>query len=267
MRKLLTFGALVMASAIFFTNCDKIETSELTLDLTQTATVKATLYADLDLTNLGEEFVPNGTNVIVSIPNSSFNPTATGLWTTNAVVADGEIEVTVPATDDGVTVTFTPAEFTYDQVQGYGGLSTAISGLFKCDVSSLSSVKPGEVRSLTINYNAPTLSTTHAEMFSFNYELTAILKVGDSPTIVKNTPISIYIEDKWSTTATTNDKGLITVGVPIDNTISFRFETSKDMNTTPATSKKHRYEASSYSGSPFSPVVRSVSFGNGTLWE
>ena len=75
MKKIVRIGALMLASAFVLAGCqDEIQTSELTLDLSKKATVQAYLYAELDLTHQGLEFVPNGTRVLISIPNSEFNP-------------------------------------------------------------------------------------------------------------------------------------------------------------------------------------------------
>lgn len=268
MRKLGTIGALVMAAAILFTSCEKIETSELTLDLTQTATVKVEFRAELNLTTPGLEYIPNGTNVIVSIPNNSFNATASGVWTTNAVVANGAIEVTVPATSNGVTVTFTPAEFVYAQVQTYGANSTTINKKYESDPKTLSGVKPGQERSLNATYNTPSSIPGHYEMVTLNYELLAIQKVGSPSEIVKSQQVDVYVTDEWTGTATTNTLGRISISVPAGRNVQFRYIATKDMNTgTPTTYKTHLYTGSDFTPSTTTPVLRTVNFFNGTLWE
>lgn len=269
MRKLGTIGALAMAAAILFTSCEKIETSELTLDLTQTATVKVNLYADLNHTTNGLESVPNGTNVIVSIPNSAFNSTASGLWTTDAVVANGSIEVTVPATNNGVTVTFTPAEFLYAQVQVFGSNVPTIQKLFKATAAySLGSVKPGETRSYDITYNNITPPINYTETVSKKFELRADI---DETTIgqelvPQGTSVTFYTSD-WSLAVSVQAAGRVEISVPKSETIYARFEATKTLNTAPVTAKKYRYDTTVGSYSETSPVVSSVYFGSGQQWE
>lgn len=269
MRKLGTIGALVMAAAILFTSCEKIETSELTLDLTQTATVKVYLYAELNQTTNGLESVPNGTNVIVSIPNSAFNSTASGLWTSNVVVANGAIEVTVPATNSGVTVTFTPAEFVYAQVQSFGSNAQTIQKLFKATAGySLGAVKPGENRSYEITYNSITTPSNYTETVSRKFELRADLDettVGQE-LVPMGTSVTFYTTN-WSSTVSVQAAGKVEMSVPKSETIYARFEATKTLNTVPVSAKKYRYDTNVGFFSESAPTTSFVYFGGGQQWE
>lgn len=121
MKKIVRIGALMLASAFVLAGCqDEIQTSELTLDLSKRRRYRHIFMPNWDLTHQGLEFVPNGTRVLISIPNSEFNPSASGNWIDTAYVNNGFIQATVPATNTGVTVQLIPGEFTYDQVQPYG---------------------------------------------------------------------------------------------------------------------------------------------------
>jgi len=268
MKKTNVLSALFIASAIVFASCEKeIETSNLTLDKSQKATVKAYLYAELDNTKQGLEFAPNGTKVIVSIPNSSFNGNATGKWMDTVSVTNGLIETTVPTTNAGVTVTFTPAEFTSDQVQPFGSLSNTISKLYKVTTSNTLSVFPNETRTSEITYNSFDSFDNFAEKVNVKIELKAIFKEGDASVVLpQNTTISVF-NNGWATTATVGEKGLITVSVPKGETITLRFEATKTLLTIPVTTKKYRYEAKFDAPSTSTPVQYSEDFGDGEVWE
>jgi hypothetical protein len=263
MRKLGTIGALVMAAAILFTSCEKIETSELTLDLTQTATVKVYLFAELNQTTNGLESVPNGTNVIVSIPNNAFNSSASGLWTTNAVVANGAIEVTVPATNIGVSVTFTPAEFLYAQVQGFGANAATIQKLYKANLGPyiLGAVKPGEIRSYNITYNLTETPINYTETVSRKFELRADIDAttttgGLQETVPQNTVVTFY-NTTFMTTATVGAGGIVTVNLPWGQPVSARFQAIKTLTLLPnVTTKNYRYTATFNSYTESSPVAQ-----------
>ncbi|SDD40968.1 hypothetical protein [Williamwhitmania taraxaci] len=272
-RSFRVLGVLALVAGLALTGCKKdIETSDLTLDLTKKATVTAYFYAETDNQTQGLEFAETGTKVVVSIPNSAFNPAATGNWTDTAAIADGKITVSIPATNAGVTVTFYPAEFIKEQTQAFGSNTASIKKIFKLTAgTTVTAVKPGQVRIHQATYTAEAFSN-FVEKVDIKIELRAILKVGDPSSLLQSGKIvDVYCTDagqEFHTTATLQDKGIISVSVPKDKDITIRFEASKDMNTLPdASSKKYRYEKSITAPSASTPVKISVDFGDGTVWE
>lgn len=262
------FYALFIAVAIMFVSCDEIETSDLTLDQSKSATVQAYIYASLDLTAQGLEFAPNGTNVIVSIPNSAFNSSASGQWVDTAIVANGMISLTVPTTDNGVTVSFTPAEFTYDQVQAYGSNSATILKLYKStSAGSLSSVKPSEFRTHEITYNSISTFDNFTETVDVKFE--GIADVDQTVTdefVPASTVITIY-NSNFSTTVSAGAAGRFDVSIPKSESVTLVFEATKTLNTVPVTTKKYKYTTTYGAPSTSTPVVQTINFGSGQVWE
>jgi len=259
----------MVACILFLASCEEIEKSDLTLDLTKEATVKAFIYAELDRTSQGLEFAPTGTEVIVSIPNSAFNPSASGNWTTVATVTDGIIELTVPVTNSGVTVSFTPAEFVYDQVQPYGSNSSTIQKLYKSTTpGSLTTVKPGQERTHEITYNSYSTFENFTETVNVKFEGYADIDETNAGNefIPSSTVIHIYNNDFYTTT-TVGAAGQFEVNLPKSENVTLRFETTKTLNTAPVTTKNYRYTTNHFSPSSTSPVRQTISFGSGSLWE
>jgi len=268
-RSFRTLGILALASGLALTGCQKeIETSNLTLDLTKKATVTAYFYAETDNQTQGLEFAEPGTKVIVSIPNSEFNPAASGNWTDTATIANGKITVSVPATTKGVIVTFYPAEFTKEQTQVFGSNTIKISKIFKLTAgSALAGVKAGETRTHQATYSAGVSFDNFTEKVSMKIELKAIFKEGDASVVLpQNTVINMFTNG-WAATATVGEKGIINVNVPKGETIYFQFEATKTLNTVPVTTKKYRYTEEQDAPLASSPVQYTVDFGNGKVWE
>jgi len=268
--KRLKFLVLSLLTLTLFgiTGCEKVEQSELTLDLSKTATIKVTYWADLDLTQLGYEKVPDGIKVLVTIPNSAFNPTASGHWSTTAETVDGSIEVTVPVVLNGANVTFTPEEFEYDQVQTPDNPSQTIKKHFALSSSHSLTAKPGQKYTRDIQYNNVTTVEGQDEMISRKFEIRAILEAGQPSEIITNKTITIYSPNNWSTTATTDDKGQLTVQLPKNKTCYFEFEAQKDIDSDPAVEdfKNYKY-TKTFSSSSSSEAVTILDFGNGEIWE
>jgi len=271
MKKIVRIGALMLASAFVLAGCqDEIQTSELTLDLSKKATVQAYLYAELDLTHQGLEFVPNGTRVLISIPNSEFNPSASGNWIDTAYVNNGFIQATVPVTNTGVTVQLIPAEFTYDQVQPYGAVSGVIPKLYKfTGTSTLGAVKPGQVRTQQITYNSIEALSNHVETVSRRFE--GYADTDETEVGLEYVPRGVVMtifNSGWSTTVTVDFSGRFDANVPVNETVYFRFQAPKQVYTTyPSTTvKTYRYTTSGYF-TESSPVLTPLNFGGGELWE
>lgn len=268
MRKIKTILGLCAAAVLLFAGCEEIESTNLTLDLTKKATVKAYVYAQLDQTIQGLEFAPNGTKVIVSIPNSSFNSSASGNWVDTATVTNGLISISVPATNAGVTVSFTPAEFTYNQIQAFGSNSATISKLYKSTTpGSLSTVKPGQIRTHEINYDDMSSFDNFIEKVDLEFEARANVDENVVDEFVPASTIVNVYTSTWATTATVGAAGRFDVSVPKGETISFRFEANKALVGPPAAIKKHRYTTTFSAPSNSTPVVQSLDFGDGVIWE
>jgi hypothetical protein len=133
MKKLfLSFFALAMGMTVF-TSCEKEETaSPLTIDKTQTATMKGYLFADLDLTKAGLEVVPAGTKVFGYITNADIlDNSANGLWKDTVVVGtDGSYTFTFPIGFTSSTLNIVPLAFEFEQVQGFGVYDTTLPKVF-----------------------------------------------------------------------------------------------------------------------------------------
>jgi hypothetical protein len=268
MRKIKTILGFCAAAVLLFAACEEVESTDLTLDLTKKATVRAYFYAELDYTILGDEFAPNGTKVIVSIPNSSFNSSASGNWVDSATINNGMIEIEVPATNAGVTVTITPAEFVYDQKQAANQNSSIIKKIFSVSaVQTIASVKPGETRTKQIDYNTMTQFNNFTETVSLKFELRANVDENVLNEFVPASTVITLYTTEWTTTATVAASGRIDVSVPKDETISLRFEANKALVGPPASTKKYRYSKTFSNTDETTPVLQSIDFGDGEVWE
>lgn len=271
------FGVILLALVFAFASCEKdITTSELTLDLTKKATVKVYFFAELDKTIQGLELVPNGTKVLVTIPNSSFNAGVAGNWIDSAKVNNGFIEVKVPTTSTGVTVTFKSAEFTYDQVQPYGSVSNKISKIYSVTAAQTISVFPGESKTKEITYDGQNQLDNFVEKVNVKFELKADIDDTNDPDreYVPSTTVVTFYTATWSATATVGEKGTVTVDAPKGEKINIRFDASKTIWVVPATipaskeTKKYRYTYEEYQvPSITEPSLKQVDCGEGVLWQ
>jgi len=106
MKRLSFAICALLASVALFTACSKDETaSAVNVDMAKTATVKGYIYAEQDVSNDKTERVANA-KITVKIANSDLNSRAnSGYWTLETTTnASGEFSVSVPTTDNGVTV-------------------------------------------------------------------------------------------------------------------------------------------------------------------
>jgi len=267
MRKFKTFFALMSVILIAITACDEIEQSELTLDLSKKAKIRAYFFAELDKTTQGLEYAPNGTKILISIPNSSFNSAASGTWVDSATVTNGLIEVEVPATSTGVTATIKPAEFTYAQVQSYGSVSSTISKIFSVTAAQTISIFPNEIKTKEITYDGQNQLDNFVEKVDLKFEARANVDENVADEFVPaSTVVSIYTST-WSTTATVGAGGRFDVSVPKGETIYFRFEANKALIGPPASIKKYKYTTNFSDTDETTPVLQDIDFGNGVLWE
>ncbi len=120
MNYLSIFGLLAVIS---FSSCKDepiVVSSAVTVATKDSATISGYVTAELNLQSAGFEAVPAGTSLLVSLPYSDLNSSATGNWQkTITVGADGKYSVKVPTNTKGVTVKITALDFDFDQIQAY----------------------------------------------------------------------------------------------------------------------------------------------------
>ncbi len=262
---------LTMASLMFSSCTEKIETSALTLDQSKKATLKVNIYAELNYTSQGLEFAPNGTEVLVRIANNNFNPAATGFWTKVETIQNGAIELEIPVNDQGVTVEIFPMEFVFDQVQPFGSVSSNISKRYRfTGVAAENGVKTNEIRTHEVVYNDITLFDNFEQTVSKKFELRADMDVttGGSEYVPNGTSVTVYT-DGWMTTGTVSAAGRIDVTLPKDENVWIRFEAGKVVTNDDGDPivRNYLYDAFIGNFSESSPVLTVVNCGGGNLWE
>ncbi|MEP2025906.1 MAG: hypothetical protein ABJH98_12020 [Reichenbachiella sp.] len=124
------FLFLVIGSALtamFATSCDEDLTSTpLSIDTFDSASYRIYPKAELDLTSAGNESVPAGTTVTLTIGYSQYSRVGNGGATNSSIVlkdtvnANGYAEFIVPVDDDGVNATVSIDGFEFAQVQADG---------------------------------------------------------------------------------------------------------------------------------------------------
>ncbi len=122
---LLVVGTAI--AAMFTTGCDEDVTSTpLSIDTMDSASVRIYPKANLDLRSAGNEAVPEGTVVTITIPYSQYSTVGTGGASNSSIVvrgtvnASGFVEFTVPVDDNGVQATVSVSGFEFLQVQADG---------------------------------------------------------------------------------------------------------------------------------------------------
>jgi hypothetical protein len=123
MKKMKFFGVIAALSLVAFSSCkdEVVVSSPITVATKDSATISGFVTADLNLQKAGNEAVPAGTQLMVTIPYSDLNSTASGTWQKFVVTVgdSGKYSVKVPTNTKGVRVTIAPIPFTYNQVQAY----------------------------------------------------------------------------------------------------------------------------------------------------
>jgi hypothetical protein len=242
-RKESKLSVILIVLSFIFASCEKeITTSNLTLDKSQKAKVKAYFYAELDKTKQGLELAPNGTKVFISIPNSSLCNTfgVSGNWIDSATINNGIIEVSVPTVSTGVTVTLKAAEFSYDQVQSFGSVSNTIPKIFSVTGAQTISVSPGESKTREITYDSQNQLDNFAEKVNCAFILKADMDetIAGNENVPQNTTVNLYTST-WAGTATVDAVGKISATIPKDEPVSINFEATKTLIVPP--SKKYLY--------------------------
>jgi len=266
MKKFRSFLLFAAVCSLFFSSCEEdIQKSDLTLDLSKKATVKAYVYAELDKTTAGYEYAPDGTEVLLTISHGNFNPSASGAWQDTAVVNNGIIEMEVPVTNDGVSVSLSCAEFSQEQLQSYDANSEKVLMLYKANSSNVR-IKTGERKTVEIFYNESALSN-HVEMVTVKYEAFADVDEREfNEYVPEGTEMHVF-NDVFSTTATVGADGVFEVKVPANIRFDMEFFAQKTLDTDPVSYKKYRYRQNNWAPSTSTPQVRQINFGNGDLWE
>lgn len=268
--KKITLMPLFLAMATLFVGCEKVEKSEMVLDTTQKATLKVYCYAQLDLTQQGLEFVPNGTQVMVRIENNNFNPGASGYWSAVGEVQNGLVEFEIPVTLQGITATIFPMEFTYNQVQPYGSNVSTITKIFRFTGAAVeNAIKPREIRTHQLTYTDMGTYNNAIQKVSRKFQLRAELDVTNSTLeYVPSGTVVYFYNNGWMTQKTVGNLGAVDVDVPINENIYVRFQASKTVleNGNPVV-KNYLYDAYVGNYSSSSPVVETINCGNGSIWE
>ncbi|TCO04984.1 hypothetical protein [Natronoflexus pectinivorans] len=269
---------LMLALSFVFSSCDDdIRTSALTIDMHEEATITAYFYAELNKKQLGLEFAPDGTEVLVSISYGDLNPGAgSGNWTKTTAIQNGKIEVTVPATTSGVTVTLLPAEFEYEQAQEQGAANDRIPKIFKVTSgNTISNVRSGQNRYHQVIYNTQETFRNFSETVVARIRVQAIFneetsELVDAPNTTSVTAFTTGADGKgWAATATVGSQGVLEITVPKGEQVSFEFIADKRVtdaeSTTGYSTKRYKFSASRTFNS-FNPVAAPVTFSS-QLWE
>jgi len=123
MKKVNYLSVIGLLAVICFSSCKDepvVVSSAVTVATKDSATISGYLTAELNLQSAGLEAVPTGTSVLVSLPYSQLNSSATGSWLKTVTVGtDGKFSVKVPTNSKGVTVTIKPSDFEFNQIQAY----------------------------------------------------------------------------------------------------------------------------------------------------
>lgn len=129
--KFFSFFSGAALIALFAMSCDEDLTSTpLSFDHMDSTTIRFYPKAELDLTSAGDESVPAGTEVTVTVPYSHYSSAGTGGSSNSSIVvrdtvnASGYVEFTIPVDDNGVVATVSIHGFEYDQVQANGSTKT-----------------------------------------------------------------------------------------------------------------------------------------------
>ncbi|HON18089.1 MAG TPA: hypothetical protein PK990_02865 [Salinivirgaceae bacterium] len=269
--KKINFITLLSAFALIFSGCEKTEPTDMKLDMSKKATLKVYCYAQLNHTQQGLEAVPNGTQVMVRIDNAYFNPAATGYWTAHGSIQNGMVEFEIPVTNAGVTAQISGMEFTYDQVQAYGSVSSTIKKIFRhTGVVTEGGIKPNETRTVEITFSDMGAFDNLIEKVSKKFALKAELDITNTTLeyVPQGTSVTFF-NDGWMEQKTVGSLGYIEINVPKGETIYIRFEASKtvyDSGGNPV-NRNYRYQTGVGPFSESSPITEEINCGNGMLWQ
>jgi hypothetical protein len=268
--------AIFALVAVTFTSCDKdVETSPVTVDLSQKATLTGYLYADLDLSLNGLETVES-VPVIITIPYSDFTTSATGNWVdTVKTDANGVFTATVPTNTKGVNVTVTTTDFTYAQIQSSLAHYTTIEKIFAGAAQTSFKILPNESKIKKFDYGTGTTFDDFSNLVTIKGRAYAETDLNNS--VTENAPVVdvIFYCDSWSKKVTmvkdASAYTTFTVDVPNGQTIKYSYDFTTDKNVADGSGWKkvaYRYTGT---GTMSSYTVDtdglSIKFGEGTLVE
>ena len=123
MKKLIYLtSAIVLSTLLFLSSCVKYEQSTpFVINDSITGTIKGMVYANLDQSNSELETAPSSTKIYFQVDNDEYLPGTEGSKVYTATVgSDGSYSITIPTTNDGVTVKIFADDFEYNQVQWDG---------------------------------------------------------------------------------------------------------------------------------------------------
>lgn len=265
--KVILTSMMLLATMLY--SCDKeIETSPVNVDESKTGTLTVYLYAELDQTNYGKEPVPAGTNVLLSIPYSKItgNPNATGNWEkTVAVDAQGKIEATVPTNSTGVSVTITPGDFTFAQVQPFLSTDQTVTKKFSYVVATATSytVRADEKVVEVLDYNTITAFSDYDNYVVIKGKVVFDADAtnnGDGSDAQKTwdpapvgTVLTFYVTGSWSkTVALTNENGfsVYEITVPKGENIKFAYNFTYARKVGATTTETWRYKSTGTATTP-----------------
>lgn len=258
--------------ATFIVSCDKeITTSPLTLDKSQKAIIKGYVYADLDQTKLGDEAVPAGTRVIISVPYSELGLTGSGsLIDTLEIDNEGSFTYSVPVKLNGSEVTAKVIDFTYDQVQplDFSNQNATIKKIFVGASMTFSNLKPSDVQIQKITLATKTfIDPVDYYNVSGQFKCERDSSSDGLETVPAGTNF-IFSTTGWSTKVTLAADGKYTVAVPADKPITVEYDfttTGKNKAQTYSYTLKFKNSFTLSSGYPSDTDKQNKTLANGEL--
>lgn len=230
--KVILTSMMLLATMLY--SCDKeIETSPVTVDLTQTATLEMYVYADLDQTNWGKEPVAAGVKVILTIPYSDLGLGGSQNWIdTVETDAAGKIITSVPADANGVTVTIAPVDFVANQTQPLTASFTTIQKVFKkTGTAQTVKLNTADLKVQLVEYNATETFSDFDDFVTISGK--AFANLDNEQTGNENAPLVkvIFSCPGWSKEITLTKPAVYTIysiEVPNNQTISYKFDFTYD---------------------------------------
>jgi len=267
--KIKLFLLLTFVLGLFLTSCDKdVENSSLHINLDKKMTIKGYVYAELNKQRQGKETAPEGTQIMLSIPYSDFNPAAgNGIWSDTVTVStDGSFTAEIPVDEDGVNLTCTPVPFEYAQRTSFSSYETTEKRLYWANpVIYALSTTHNEI--LEIIYNDKALA---GNVYKTKINLTIQAELDESISgsePVANQELTIY-NDNFAQKVTTDENGKVSVEIPYNENVYLwiSFEYNKNVyNGTEYEKKKYEYELKgSNLGAYTSETDFSINLGTGT---
>jgi hypothetical protein len=255
------FAILFVMAAVLMVSCDKDETAtSLSVNLLKKATVKGYVYAQLDLTADGLEKAPAGTKVLVSIPYSYLNSSASGNYKDTAVVNDqGFFEIEVPVGNTSAYITFIPIPFETSQVQSLGSVESPLMKYYTADTYSIN-LSASDFEIIQITYTANDYAD-YVELAQISGIFRAETNDTISGTEVTREGIELVFHGYgWNKTVTTTAGGAYSITVPANNIIYVDYSfTAQHVVWSTHNSKYlpvlYIYEGKSQYVSDFSPAI------------